>query len=215
VPLGRKSSEKQDTPPAGGSSLAASAGDQVRAIVEAAEATAAEIRAAAQREAKQVLADARRELRKAQQDAASQAAGEVSKIAQAAASLLERIEAMDQEAGALMETLRAGAGRLTADLRQLEDSLADVKGAVAPPPEPEEDEDDVVVAAVIVDEDGDDLEEEPPADGEEDLEGARLIALNMALNGTARDEIDAYLEENFDLVNRGALLDEVFASVEG
>jgi DivIVA domain-containing protein len=42
-------------------------------------------------------------------------------------------------------------------------------------------------------------------------EGARLIALNMALNGTPRDETAAYLAENFDLSDQDALLDEVYA----
>jgi DivIVA domain-containing protein len=49
----------------------------------------------------------------------------------------------------------------------------------------------------------------------EDAEGARLIALNMALNGTPREETDRYLAENFEIPNRGQLLDEVYASVEG
>ena len=33
----------------------------------------------------------------------------------------------------------------------------------------------------------------------DDAEGARLIALNMALNGTPREETDRYLSENFQL----------------
>jgi hypothetical protein len=53
--------------------------------------------------------------------------------------------------------------------------------------------------------------EEPAAGG--DSEGARLIALNMALNGTPREETDRYLAENFDLSDREALLDEVYARV--
>lgn len=53
------------------------------------------------------------------------------------------------------------------------------------------------------------------AGGDEDVEGARLIALNMALNGTPREETERYLADNFDLSDRGALLDEVYASVEG
>ena len=44
-------------------------------------------------------------------------------------------------------------------------------------------------------------------------EGARLIALNMALNGTPRDETARYLEQNFDLENQDELLDEVYARV--
>src|SRR5581483_9837956 len=53
------------------------------------------------------------------------------------------------------------------------------------------------------------------AEGEDDTEGARLITLNMALNGTPREETDRYLSENFTLSNRAAPLDEVYASVEG
>ena len=48
-----------------------------------------------------------------------------------------------------------------------------------------------------------------------DDDGARLIALNMALNGTPREETDKYLAENFRLTDRRGLLDEVYASVEG
>ena len=53
------------------------------------------------------------------------------------------------------------------------------------------------------------------ADDDDDVEGARLIALNMALNGQSREETDRYLAENFDLSDRAALLDEVYATVEG
>lgn len=42
-------------------------------------------------------------------------------------------------------------------------------------------------------------------------EGARLIALNMALGGTPREETARYLRENFDLDNQDDLLDEVYA----
>jgi hypothetical protein len=41
-------------------------------------------------------------------------------------------------------------------------------------------------------------------------EGAQLIALNMALNGTPREETARYLQENFDLGNTDAILDEVY-----
>ena len=51
-----------------------------------------------------------------------------------------------------------------------------------------------------------------PGDG---TEGARLIALNMALNGTPREETSRYLEENFDLEDQDTILDEVYARVGG
>jgi hypothetical protein len=51
-------------------------------------------------------------------------------------------------------------------------------------------------------------------DGEDEAEAARLIALNMALNGSTREETDRYLRENFELHNRAQLLDEVYSSLE-
>jgi DivIVA domain-containing protein len=47
----------------------------------------------------------------------------------------------------------------------------------------------------------------------QDNEGARLIALNMALDGAPREETARYLAENFTLQDRESLLDEVYASV--
>ena len=44
-------------------------------------------------------------------------------------------------------------------------------------------------------------------------EGARVIALNMALHGSPRDETARYLDENFELEDPEALLDEVYARV--
>ena len=53
-----------------------------------------------------------------------------------------------------------------------------------------------------------------PAGGEGE-EGARLVALDMALSGTPREETERYLAEHFDLADRDTLLDEVYASVGG
>jgi hypothetical protein len=44
-----------------------------------------------------------------------------------------------------------------------------------------------------------------------DEEGARLIALNMALNGTPREDTERYLSDNFELADTEALLDDVYA----
>ena len=53
----------------------------------------------------------------------------------------------------------------------------------------------------------------PPADGEADEEGARIVALEMALSGRSREEADRYLREHFEVADRERLLDEVWASV--
>ncbi len=48
-----------------------------------------------------------------------------------------------------------------------------------------------------------------------DLDGARLVALNMALNGESRADTERYLAENFQLADRLKLIDEVYAAIEG
>ena len=53
-----------------------------------------------------------------------------------------------------------------------------------------------------------------PAPGGGDLDGARLIALNMALNGESRADADRYLAEHFQLADRQGLIDEVYAAIE-
>ena len=52
-----------------------------------------------------------------------------------------------------------------------------------------------------------------PGAGEADAEGARLIALNMALSGSSRAETAEYLRETFGLEDR-ALLDDVYDRVQ-
>jgi DivIVA domain-containing protein len=65
-------------------------------------------------------------------------------------------------------------------------------------------------------------DEEPPSDAQRaaspvsgDLDGARLVALNMALNGDSREETGRYLSENFEVPDPDRLLDEVYAAIEG
>ena len=38
--------------------------------------------------------------------------------------------------------------------------------------------------------------------------------MNMALEGASRDEVEQHLDENFDVADREALLDEVFSRVK-
>ena len=76
--------------------------------------------------------------------------------------MLERLDAMEQEANSLLAALRTGADRLSADLHLLESNLADVKAAIAPPSEEPEPEVEVVAAAVVLEEE-DEPEAEPQA----------------------------------------------------
>jgi DivIVA domain-containing protein len=319
-------------------SLGSAAAGQVQSILDAAETTAADIK-------RQTAEAAEAAREQADRDAARTRAGaraHVLAVSRATAALLERVESMDQEVGALLGSLHSGAGRLASDLRALEASMEELYGAAAGV-----DVEDDVVPDVVPDTDvghreefaggvalaggeasaGDEVlagdeplvsggvsgggkplasgealagrealaadevsaggevsagreasadsgatvdlpildmghplktdppqteperpsppvlgatngayEQPPPAPfgpsaaavrgsgapspspssvGDADPDGARLIALNMALNGESREQADRYLAEHFQLADREKLLDEVYAAIEG
>jgi hypothetical protein len=45
----------------------------------------------------------------------------------------------------------------------------------------------------------------------DDAAGARLVAMNMALDGASREEIEAHLAETYALDDAGSLVDDVLA----
>jgi DivIVA domain-containing protein len=212
--------------PAAGASLASIASSQVQAIVEAAETSAASIEREAREHAAQVEQDAAREAQRIRDEAIARSQDHVGKVHEATALMLQRVDAMESELGALVQSLRTGANRLSADLSLLSGNMGELytaAGDAAPEPvayEPEPEpivvvEEEIVIVA-IEEEDEPVVVAEPAAAGsDDDVEGARLIALNMALNGQTREETDKYLAENFDLADRAGLLDEVYATVEG
>ncbi|HVF77585.1 MAG TPA: hypothetical protein VNA28_04760 [Solirubrobacteraceae bacterium] len=215
-------------------SLASVASAQVQAIVEAAESSAAAIERDALEHAEQVAQDAARDAQRTRDEAVERSQEHVGSVHEATALMLQRVDAMESELSALVETLRTGANRLNADLSLLSGNMGELYEAagrrspdtIAAVPI---DEDDLIVeeadalaevGEVAIDEvtETDALAGGDPgaaAADDEELEGARLIALNMALNGQSRAETAKYLAENFDLSNRDALLDEVYATVEG
>src|SRR4051812_2067732 len=217
-------------------SLAQAASEQVRAIVEAAETSAADIERAAEEEAAEIRTEASRDAENTRTEAVDKARDHVGQVSEATAQMLQRVTAMQEELTRLTEGLRTGANRVSADLALLEGNMAELytaaggdRGLASPareaalPSTPE-------VEAFELDDDEEDAAAPAAAEpaprrlqavdatgggGEEgDVEGARLIALNMALNGQSRDETDRYLAENFDLLDRARLLDEVYSSVE-
>jgi small-conductance mechanosensitive channel len=207
--------------PSGGSSLAAVASAQVQAIVEAAESSAAAIERDAREHAEQVAQDAARDAQRIRDEAIERSQEHVGKVHEATALMLQRVDAMESELSSLVESLRTGANRLNADLSLLSGNMGELYAAagqgreVSSMPAPVAEE---VVVAVAVEPDeplGDADTARAAGEDGDDVEGARLIALNMALNGQSREETDKYLAENFDLSDREALLDEVYATVEG
>lgn len=250
-------------------SLAAAASEQVRSIVEAAETSAAEIQRQAEDEARDIRGEATSEAQGTREQATSQAREYVGNVSESTSSMLDRLDAMQNELNALFEALRTGSNRLTADLSLLEGNLEEVRDAVAPRPrfEPEpavpSSASQVPAGAapdpqpVFASEDaapaspasqtpltpapgparptseggpelepdpgarphGDTLEEatgpaaDAPDGGAGDSEGARLVALNMALDRKPREETERYLAENFRVSDLRGLLDEVYSSV--
>jgi vacuolar-type H+-ATPase subunit H len=219
-----------------GDTLAVAASEQVRMIVEAAEQSAADIEREAELEARRIRQDSREQAEKVRTEATTQAREHVTRVSESCGVMLERIDSMETELRGLLESLRSGANRVSADLALLQGSVGDLRGAgttggaasfafeaddrpgsaAAPGASAEPavaaedvagDDDEPVPADAPAARNGDDDEVGRAADEE----GARLIALNMALNGTPRDETEQYLSENFDLEDPQALLDDVYA----
>jgi DivIVA domain-containing protein len=218
----------------GEASLAWTAGNQVHSIIEAAETAAAEIESQALEHARSVRETADQDAERTREEALERARAHVAAVAQVTAALQERVQAMDGEVGNLVESLRAGAGRLASDLTAVEQSMgelydaasgrAEAAGYAEPQPAPFAEELDSAMGAEslppparqpLAPPPPAQAVAEPPAAGGGDLDGARLIALNMALNGQSRADAERYLAENFQSIDRLKLIDEVYAAVEG
>ena len=233
--LERSAAQAQASAP---STLAASTSDQVHAIIAAAENSAAQIRAQAEAEAKDSagtgpprrpaispnpapgcwprLEQTKRELEGADRLAAGRhrghrcrrrrhrrgappARGGVGRADPARAGDGSRARA-DRAGRPARRAGRAGADRAGAREPPVEPRRPSPHRPASPrrPPPPSR------VAAV------------PPApDGDPDeTEGARLVALNMALNGTPRERDRPISVRALPAVRRDGLLDEVYSSVE-
>jgi DivIVA domain-containing protein len=189
--------------------VAATASARVQKILEAAETTADQLRA----------------------DAGEEAREHVHRVSTAARELLERLGAMHDELGSMMDRLREEAGRLSAELRTLERDIVELAPPVEEEPElaaeePEPEPEPEPVAEVPEPEEP--VEGTPetaagkarskrgrakaaPQTNADDEEAARLVALDMALAGTPRDETERYLAEHYVLADPGAILDDVYA----
>jgi DivIVA domain-containing protein len=178
--------------------LSQQAGEQVKAIVQAAERGAEEIRDSAQFEARE----------------------HVARVTAAADRLRERIEQMERDVTQVGIDLRTNVERLHDDLVALQEGTGELAGVApaaeeepAPAPQP---------LAAAPEPPAPEPEPEPPAAAEPapqapngDAAAARIVALDMALSGTPRAETERYLAEHYDVPDRDALLDEVYAAAGG
>ena len=220
---------------AGPDTLASAVSEQVRAIVAAAETGAAEIRRQAEAQAREIEVDATAHARRTRERASTRADDCVRTVSEAAAGILHRLDAMRGELSEMIDSLRAGATGLGAGLESLERDLGELRAAVGPrpaPPRPETerqtperhlfaDQTEAAVGSAAPSGHGrradgteaPDTAAHQDGNGFDDSAGARLVALNMALGGTPREETDRYLAENFRLADRARLLDDVYSSL--
>jgi hypothetical protein len=211
---------------AGRDSLASAAGAQVQGILEAAQASAQAIESEAATDAARAREEATEDARRTREQAVATAQERVAAVSAATEALLQRVGSMDGETRALVESLRGGAGRLVSDLEGLSVEMGTLYDAAAgrsgvevatsaKPAAPVVDTPAVPSSPAAPARNGTEPVVEVAPAGGEDLDGARLVALNMALNGDSREAADRYLAENFDVADRERLLDEVYAAIEG
>ena len=155
----------------------------------------------------------------AQQTLAGTAASRVEAIVAAAEASANEIEQKARaEAAATIERVAGQAERMQSEVEELIARIAALKESidVAPASSPTAAPVAPVVTEIPDPEPASVAQAEAQVPASEarsgrSEEGARLVALNMALNGTPRAETARYLRENFDLQASEALLDDVYA----
>lgn len=181
--------------------LRADTAERLEAIVEAAERAAESVIDDAEAQARRYLAQARAE-------ADRMAVGRVGEL------------------GDLIETLLGQAISLRRDAERLQTTLEEARERIEPggaPPaearqEPElaeeqEPEETPRLRAVPV-EDGPAPAPEPPPERSSDAPGARLLATQMAVSGSSREEIAERLRNGFEIEDADAILDAILGPEE-
>jgi DivIVA domain-containing protein len=189
--------------------LAAATGEQVRAIVEAAERSVAGMRTDAETEARE----------------------HVARVAEAADELRAKLEQAERDVTSVLTHLREGVGRLHDDLLALQAGAVALGASAEPMPpaaEAEAPEEDVRAPRPLrsvpapepepeperaPDPDVPEAAPPPAAAGSDDTDAARIVALDLALSGTPREEADRIIAGQYSVADRSALLDEVYAAV--
>jgi DivIVA domain-containing protein len=166
--------------------LSQQAGEQVKAIVQAAERGAQEIRESAQAEGRE----------------------HVARVTEAADRLRARIEQMERDIVQVIIDLRTNVERLHRDLEALQSGVGDL--SVAAPARSADAAREPEAAAPEPAPPAADQDEPEGANG--DAAAARIVALDMALSGTPRAETERFLAEHYAVPDREALLDEVYAA---
>ena len=202
--------------------------ERVRAVLSSAEAAASALRHEAEEEAyrrrRASEEESRQYLEDARRDADAFLQERLRRISELSDSILERGEQIlarldhAEEVRGQLQTLVDGLGETAAQLAA--DARGETQTAASDPvelrpraeepepePEPVAEVEEVEVEAVVVEED------EAAAirdEGEDDELAARLVALQMAVAGANRGDVEAHLVRNFSLGDTATVLDDVF-----
>jgi vacuolar-type H+-ATPase subunit H len=175
------------------SSLEASTSERLAAIVAAAEQAAGQVIDDAEAEGQRYLSDARDE-------ADRLVAERLSSLASMTDSLVAKAEMIRQQSERLLESLAQARAELQVDPSPPPASRGSHLSAVAPAEEPEHE----------------DEQPAPSPDGERrNQAGARLLATQMAVSGSSREEIASRLRIGFEIDDSNAILDAILGPEDG
>jgi len=245
--------ERQDFPAARRGYDAAAVHEHLRRVADEFEALAARPREASLAEGtsahvRAILEAAETSARELREDAGREASDHVERVGDAARELLTKLDRLQGELDRLLGGVRSSAEGLAGSLGELSRDVGTLRGPAAAPAEPGPAESATLASApaepgpaesaapASAPAEPGPAESAAPADfaapapefaapepsaapaaaangaRSDDEPGARLVALNMALEGTPREQTASYLAEHYELPDVEALLDEVYAS---
>ncbi len=200
--MDRDEIERQDFPAARRGYDAGAVHEHLRRVADELEALAARPRSASLAEGTStqvhsILEAAESSAQQLRDDAGREASEHVERVGEAAKELLAKLDRVQGELDRLLTGLRATAESLAGSLDELSRDVGTLGAAKqSAPAEPAP------------------AEPAPAGNGarSDDEAGARLVALNMALEGTAREETARYLAQHFELGDVETLLEDVYTS---
>jgi DivIVA domain-containing protein len=215
--------ERQDFPAARRGYDAAAVHEHLRRVADEFEALAARPREASLAEGtsahvRAILEAAETSARELREDAGREASDHVERVGDAARELLTKLDRLQGELDRLLGGVRSSAEGLAGSLGELSRDVGTLRGPAAAPaePGPAESAAPADFAAPAPESAAPEPSAAPAAAANgarsDDEPGARLVALNMALEGTPREQTASYLAEHYELPDVEALLDEVYAS---
>jgi cell division septum initiation protein DivIVA len=165
--------------------------ERLEAIVEAAERAAQGVIDDAEAQARRYLAQARGEAERV-------AEGRADELSDLVETLLDQAVALRQEAERLQATLEAARERIDPGPAAREGAPAQVEAVAAPR-----------LRAVDAPDAPPEAERESSAGRQADPAGARLLATQLAVSGSSREEIAERLRNGFEIEDTDAILDAI------